>query len=87
MLHEGCDSQISEKEKSHTITKHTHTHTHYFLSTHKMGQIFYKNTHMINDLGITNDGSKILVIVRVREKRWGQRNIDDLGPMGIITSF
>ncbi len=42
---------------------------------------------MINDLGITNDGSKILVIVRVREKRWGQRNIDDLGPMGIITSF
>jgi len=42
---------------------------------------------MINDLGVTNDGSIMKVIVRVREKRWGQQNIDDVGPMGIITSF
>jgi hypothetical protein len=85
MLHEGCDSQISEKEKSRTLTKHTHTHITFCPLT-KWAKFFTK-THMINDLGVTNDGSIMKVIVRVREKRWGQRNIDDVGPMGIITSF
>jgi hypothetical protein len=53
-----------------------------------MGNLFYKNTHMINDLGITNDNNIMNIIVEVRKKRWGQQNIDDVGIIeGIITSF
>ncbi len=43
---------------------------------------------MINDLGITNDNNIMNIIVKVRKKRWGQQNIDDVGIIeGIITSF
>jgi len=45
MLHEGCDSQISEKEKSHTITKHTHTHTLLFVHSQNGPNFLQKYTH------------------------------------------
>lgn len=41
---------------------------HYFLFTHKMGKKNYKNTHMTNDLGVTNDDGIMNIIVRVRKK-------------------
>jgi hypothetical protein len=68
ILHEGCNSQISEKEKSCTIT--THTRALFFVHS-QSGQKNYKTTHMINDLGVTNDNDIMNIVVKVRKKKVG----------------
>jgi len=61
---------IHKLMKKKKVAPYTQTHT-FFLFIHKMGKKNYKNTHMTNDLGVTNDNSIMNVIVKVRKKKVG----------------